>query len=78
MWRETYLRASVRVNRKEEEERVVLCHNSHVATTVQVRHCLGMQPTMQAHSAPADCGGRDVIDLSCSANRPSLIYMAAL
>lgn len=63
---------------EEEEERVLLSHNSHVATATQVRHCLGMQPVMQAHSAPADCGSRDVIDLCCSANRASLIYIAAL
>lgn len=36
---------------------------SPVAASVQVRHCLGMQVTMQAHSAPADCGGRDAADL---------------
>lgn len=38
---------------------------SHVAASVQVRHCLGMQATMQAHSASADCGSRDVTGLPC-------------
>lgn len=36
---------------------------SHVAASVQVRHCLGMRATMQVHSAPADCGGWDGTDL---------------
>lgn len=36
---------------------------SPVAASVQVRHCLGMQAKMQAHSAPADCDSRDVTDL---------------
>lgn len=39
--------------------------SSHAAASVQVRHCLGMQATMQVHSAPADCGSWDVADLPC-------------
>lgn len=76
---ERHISQSVGVSVCEKvEETVLLSHNSHVATAAQVRHCLGMQPMMQAHSAPADCGSRDLIDLCCSANRASLIYIAAL
>lgn len=72
----SYLESDLRGVRVRE--RVLLSPDSHVDTPVQVRHCLGMQPTMQAHSAPADCVSRDVSDLWHSANRPSLIYMALL
>lgn len=54
------------VHCEKEEERAPLSHNSHAAAAVQVRHCLGMQPTMQAHSDPADCGSTDVTDLCCT------------
>ena len=63
---------------KSKRERPAKPPDSHVDTPVQVRRCLGMQPTMQAHSAPADCVSRDVSDLWHSANRPSLIYIALL
>lgn len=35
----------------------------HTAASVQVRHCLGMRATMQAHSAAAGCGGGGGTDL---------------
>lgn len=68
----------MRVNRGKEEERFLLSHNSHVVTAVQVRRSLGMQPTMQAHSAPADYVSGAVINLYCSADGASLIYIAVL
>lgn len=56
----------MKVLKEGKRKRVlVLSQSSHVAATVQVKHCLGMQAMMQAHSAPADCGSQDVNDLCC-------------
>lgn len=49
--------------RKGAQPQQSRCHRSAGET-----HRLGMQTTMQAHSAPADCGSGDASDLCHSAN----------
>lgn len=51
------------VNRGKRGRGSPVSHNTHAAAAAQVRHYLGMQATMQAHSDPADCDSADVTDL---------------
>lgn len=53
------------VNRGERGRESPVSHNSRAAAAAQVRHDLGMQAMMQAHSDPADCDSTDVTDLCC-------------